>query len=72
MLDHSKLISKRLNDKLAELSGRQERPLRNESHNNVVTLNGVELPKFVLDVLLLGPKHPVRDKFTCGCRRISS
>ena len=22
----------------------------------------VELPKFVLDVLSLGPKHPVRDK----------
>ena len=63
MRDHSELISERLNDKLAKLSERQERLLRNGSHNNVVTLDGVELPKFVLDVLSLGPKHPVRDKF---------
>ena len=63
MKDHSELISKGLNDKLARLSERQDRPLRNGSHKNVVTLDGVELPKFVLDVLSLGPKHPVRDKF---------
>ena len=63
MIDHSKLISKRLKDKLAKLSERQNRPLRNGSHNNVVTLDGVELPKCVLDVLLLGQKHPIRDKF---------
>ena len=63
MRDHSELISKSLNDKLAKLSERQGRHLRNGSHNNVVTLDGVELPKFVLDVLSLGPKHPVRDKF---------
>ena len=37
--------------------------MRKGSHNNVVTLDGVELPKFVLDVLSLSPKHPVRDKF---------
>ena len=42
--DHSELISKRLNDKLAKLSERQDRPLRNGSHNNFVTLDGVELP----------------------------
>ena len=30
--------------------------------NNVVTLDDVELPTFLLDVLLLGPRHPVRDK----------
>ena len=63
MRDHSELIRKRLNDKLVKLSERQDRPLRNGSHNSVVTLDGVELPKFVLDVLSLGPKHPVRDKF---------
>ena len=63
MRDHSELISKRLNDKLAKLSEKQDRPLRNGSYNNVVTLDGVELPKFVLDVLSLGPKHLVRDKF---------
>ena len=59
----SDLISKRFNDKLAKLSERQDRPLRNGSYYNVVTLDGVELPKFVLDVFSLGPKHPVRDKF---------
>ena len=63
MRDHSELFSKRLNDKLAKISEKQDRPLLNGSHNNVVTLEGVELPKFVLDVLSLGPKHPVRDKF---------
>ena len=63
MRDHSELISKRFNDKLAKVSEKQDRPLRNGSHNNVITLAGVELPKFVLDVLSLGPKHPVRDKF---------
>ena len=26
-------------------------------------MDGGELPKFVLDILSLGPKHPVRDKF---------
>ena len=63
MRDHFELISKRLNNKLAKLSERQDRPLRNGSHNNDVSLNGVELPKFVLDVLSLGSKHPVMDKF---------
>ena len=48
---------------LAKLSERQDSSLRNGSHNNVVTLDGVELPKFVLHVLSLGSKHPVRDKF---------
>ena len=63
MRDHSELISKIFNDKLAKLSERQDRPLRNGSHINVVTLDGVELPKFVLDVLSLGPRLPIRDKF---------
>ena len=60
---HSKLISMRQSDKLAKLSERQDRPLRNGFHNNVVTLVGFELPRFVLDVLSLGPKHPVREHF---------
>ena len=37
--------------------------MRNRSHNNVVTLDAVEPPKFALEVLSFGPKHPVRDKF---------
>ena len=44
MRDQSELISRRLNDKLAKLSERQDRLLRNGSQNNVVTLDDVELP----------------------------
>ena len=36
--------------------------MRSGSHNNVVTSNKIELTKFVLHVLSLGPKQPVRDK----------
>ena len=63
---HSKLISTRLKDKLAKLSERQDRPFRNGSLKDVVTLEGVELSRFVLDVLSLGPKHPLRDNFNEG------
>ena len=63
MRDHSELISKRLNDKSTKLSEGQDRPLRYGPYTNVVPLDGVELPKFVMDVLSLCPKHPVRDKF---------
>ena len=63
MRDLSELISKRLNDKSAKLSEGQDRPLRNGTHDNIVPQDGVELPKFFLDVLSLCPKHPVRDKF---------
>ena len=34
----------------------------NESQKNVVEYDGVELPKFVLDILSLGPKHSIRDR----------
>ena len=61
MINLSKKIRNRLNDKQAKLSERKK-PLWIGSRNNVVKLNGVELPKLVLDVLPLGPKHPVSDK----------
>ena len=63
MRGHSAMVQNRLNGKLDKLSERQDRPLRNDSHSNVVIMDGPELPKFVLDILSLGPKHPVRDKF---------
>ena len=63
MKDISDLIFRRFNDKLAKLCKRQNMPLRNGIHNNVVTLDGVELPKIDLDVLSLNSNHPVRDKF---------
>ena len=63
MKNHSARVQNRLNGKLDKLSERQDRPLRNGSHSNVVIMDGHELPKFLLDILSLGPKHPVRDKF---------
>ena len=63
MRNHSAMIQNRLNGKPDKLSERQDRPLRNGSHSNVVIIDGRELPKFVLDILSLEPKYPVRDKF---------
>ena len=63
MRNHSAMFQNRLNGKLDKLSERQDKPLRNGSHINVVIMDGREIPKFVLDILLLGPKHLVRDKF---------
>ena len=47
MRDISELISKRLKDKSAMLSEKQDRRSRYKSHNNNVTLDVVELPNFV-------------------------
>ena len=63
MRNHSAMVQNRLNGKLDKLSEREDRPLRNGSHSNVVIMDGRELPKVVLDILSLRPKHPVRDKF---------
>ena len=57
------MVQNKLNGKLDKLSERQDRPLPNDSHSNVVIMNGLEFPNFVLDVLSLRPEHPVRDKF---------
>ena len=61
--NHSAMVKNRLNGKLDKMSRRRDRPLRNSSHSNVVITDGGELPKFVLDLLSLGPKHPAREKF---------
>ena len=63
MRNHSAMVQNRLIGKLDKMSEKQDRPLRNGSHSNVVIMDGRELPKFVLDIISLGPKHPVRDKF---------
>ena len=61
--NHSVLVQNRLNGKLDKLSERQDRALRNGSQSRVVIMDGRELPKFVLDILSVGPKHSVRDKY---------
>ena len=63
MRNHSAMVQNRLNGKIDKLSERQDRPHRNGFHSNVVIMDGRDLPKFVFDILSLGPKHPVRDKF---------
>ena len=63
MRNHSAIVQNRLNGKLDKMSERQDRPLRSGTHKNFVIMDGRELPKFVLDILSLGPKHPVRHKF---------
>ena len=49
--------------KLMKLSERQDRPLGKQGEGSVRALDDVELPNWVQQVLALGPKHPVRDKF---------
>ena len=46
-----------------KLSERQDRPLGKQREGSVRSLDDVELPSWVQQVLTLGPKHPVRDKF---------
>ena len=63
MRNHSAVVQNRLNGKLDKLLERQDRTLWNGSHSNVVIRDDLDFPKFMLDILPLGPKHPVRDKF---------
>ena len=49
--------------KLAKLSERQERSLKNLDEKSVRILDEVVLPLWVREVSRFGPKHPVRDKF---------
>ena len=64
MRNHSTMVQNIFNGKLDELSEKQDRPLQNGFHSNVVIMDGSEFPKFELDILSFGAKHPVRDKFT--------
>ena len=46
-----------------KLSERQDRLLGKQGEGSVRALDDVELPNWVQQMLALGPKHPVRDKF---------
>ena len=63
MSNHSELICMIFHEMLMKLSERHDSSLRNGSHINVVTIDGIELPKLVLNFLSPGPKHPFRDNF---------
>ena len=49
--------------KLEKLSKRQDKPLGGRNEQSVKVLDNIELPGWVYDVLSIGPKHPIRDKF---------
>ena len=56
-------IKDRHEKKLKKLAERQDRPLMKVNDKSVRALDGIELPKWVHEVLGFGPKHPVRDRF---------
>ena len=58
----NKLIS-RHKRKFKKLSERQDKPLKNLDERSVSVLDEAILPLWVREVLSVGPKHPVRDKF---------
>ena len=55
-------IHDRHNKKLVALAAEQEKPLRSVG-NTVKIIGDLEPPKYVIDLLSLGPKHPVLDQF---------
>ena len=59
----TKTVNESLQKKLLKLSGRQDRPLGKQGEGSLRALDDVELPNWVQQVLALGPKDPVRDKF---------
>ena len=52
----------RLQGKLPKLWERQDQPLRSSNQMTVVVLNDIILTRFKRDLLLFGPKPPIRDK----------
>ena len=62
--NHSALVQNMLLEKSLSDAVRKklsERSVLNGSHSNVMMMDDGEPPKFVLDILSLGPKHPGRN-----------
>ena len=57
------IVNETHQNKLMKLSERQDRPLGKQVEGSVRALDDVELPNWLEQVLALGPKHPVSDKF---------
>ena len=55
--------SKNHRKKLEKLSERQNKPLGRRNEQSVKVLDNIELPGWVYEMLSMGPKHPIRDKF---------
>ena len=58
-----KTTSENHRKKLEKLSERQDKPLGGRNERSVRVLDNIELPEWVYEVLSMGPKHPIRDKF---------
>ena len=63
VLNHVVNSERRLQGKLAKFSERQDKPLRASNEKTVAVLDNIILPGFIRDLLVFGPKHPIRDKF---------
>ena len=59
----NKKVKKNRQKMLSKLSERRDRPLGKQSESSVKALDDVKLPDWIQHVLVLGPKHRVRDKF---------
>ena len=44
-------------------SERQDKPLGGRNEQSVRVVANIELPGWVYEMLSMGPKHPIRDKF---------
>ena len=42
---------------------RQDKPLGGRNEQSVKVFDNMELPELVYEVLSMGPKHPIRDKY---------
>ena len=58
-----KTTSENNRKKLEKLSERQDKPLGGRNERSVKVLDNIEMPEWVYEVLSMGPKHPIRDKF---------
>ena len=62
--------------KLEKLSERQDKLLGRRNERSIRVLDNIEQPGWVYEVLSMGPKHPIRDKFNethfCRISRFSS
>ena len=58
-----KTTSENHRKKLEKLCERQDKPLGGRIERSVKVLDKIELPEWVYEVLSMGPKHLIRDKF---------
>ena len=58
-----KTTSENQKKSLEKLPERQEKGLEARNERSVKVVDNIELPGWVDEMLSMGPKHPIRDKF---------